>query len=189
MNGTPYSPMGWIYYLSEFNGFAPWDPKRLLTHFPGNFGCYRRETFTKYGLYPSGNFGPEDLVKNWEIIRKGGRLFFDPDIRAAHINPTKFRAYLRTMRRLGFDSSIARRRTGDLPGQFFIKYPVFAFILPFARFGLLFSRLIRRNRIALLTLLLLSPVYLIGLYTWVWGFLKGAIADEKDVWGTDCGRK
>lgn len=183
INGTPHSPMGWLYYLTEFNGYALWDPKREVKHFPGNHGCYRRETFEKYGYYHTGNFTGEDLVMNSEIVRRGGELLFDPSIKVTHLNPTGFHSYLRAQLRLGYGSAMARRRVKDIKGSFLVKYPILALGLPFTRFGIIVFRLLRTNLKALFILLLLSPIFFIGLCTWTIGFLRGAAADEKNLWG------
>lgn len=183
INGTPYSPMGWIYYLTEFNGYAPWDPKRGVKHFPGNHGCYRRETFEKYGFYHTGNFTAEDRVLNTEIINQGGKLLFDPSIKVTHLNPTNLRSYLKAQLRLGYGSAMSRRRMKGMKGQCLVRYPILVLGLPFYRFGVILFRLFRTNLKALFILMMLSPIFFIGLCIWTIGFFKGVAADEKDVWG------
>ncbi len=157
VNGTPYSPVGWIYYLTEFSGYTPWDPKRLVEHFPGNHGCYKKETFEKFGYYHTGNFTAEDRVLNTEIINKGGKLLFDPSIKVTHLNPTNLSSYLNAQRRLGFSSAMARRRVEGIKGQFLVKHPFFILGLPFYRFGVTVIRLLRRNLTVLLICRKITP--------------------------------
>ena len=171
-NGTPESAVGTASYLIEFNEFLPRGIPRYVDMIPHCNICFRREVFTKIGPFIDSPPGAEDLLYNFSLHQRGGRLFFDPDIVVTHLNRTDYPAFLQHQRRLGFGSAVARRM-GLLKGQIFARYHWLAYSLPFVRLLRTVHRLLMYNRPALLRYLQLLPLLVPGHAYWTTGFLAG----------------
>ncbi len=59
------------------------------------FGCYRREVFERIGLYDERLVRNQDYELNRRLRRAGGRIWFDPKIRARYFNQSSFAGLLR----------------------------------------------------------------------------------------------
>ena len=59
------------------------------------FGCYRREVFEKIGLYDERLVRNQDYELNRRLRHAGGRIWFDPKIRARYYNRSSWSGLLR----------------------------------------------------------------------------------------------
>lgn len=171
-NGTPESAVGTASYLIEFNEFLPSGTPGLAEMIPHCNICFRREVFTTIGPFLEVPPGAEDLLYNFFVRQQGGRLLCDPSIVVTHLNRTDFSAFLHHQWVLGFGSAIARR-SANLKGHQFVRYPFLSYSLPFVRLVRTCSRLLRYNRPALWQYLQLLPFLLPGYFHWTSGFLAG----------------
>jgi GT2 family glycosyltransferase len=48
------------------------------------FGCYRRETFTRYGVFDEDLVRAQDEEFNFRVSRRGGRILLVPDVVAVY---------------------------------------------------------------------------------------------------------
>jgi len=171
-NGTPTNVIGTASYLIEFNEFLPIGGPRLVTMLPHCNVCFRREVFTTVGPFRAAPPGAEDLVFNFLISQRGGRILFDPAIVVQHLNRTAFLRFLSHQHLLGFGSAVARQ-TVALKGQIFVRHPSLVYSLPFVRLVRTVARLSVSNRPALLRYLSLLPILLPGHAAWTLGFRAG----------------
>lgn len=174
-NGTPESAVGTASYLIEFNEFLPTGTPGFAEMIPHCNICFRREVFTTVGPFLEVPPGAEDLLYNFLVCQRGGRLLCDPNIVVTHINRTDFSSFLQHQWVLGFGSAVARR-LAMLKGQPFVRYPILSYSLPLVRLVRTFSRLLRHNRQALKQYLQLLPMLIPGYLHWTSGFLAGARA-------------
>lgn len=172
-NGTPESAVGAASYLIEFNEFLPMGTPRLTKMIPHCNICFRREVFDTYGAFIEAPPGAEDLLYNFSLRQKGGRLFFDPAISVTHLNRTNFRSFLQHQWMLGFGSAVARR-AAPLQGQIFVHFPLLSYGLPFVRLFRTMSRLLFSHRPIFWRYLQLLPILLPGYMRWASGFRTGA---------------
>lgn len=59
------------------------------------FGCYRRAVFVQIGLYDERLQRNQDYEFNQRLIKAGGKIWFDPSIRAKYFNQKKIKGLLR----------------------------------------------------------------------------------------------
>lgn len=171
-NGTPDSAVGTASYLIEFNEFLPTGTPQPVEMIPHCNICFRREVFTKIGLFIESPPGAEDLLYNFLIRQRGGQIFFDPHIVVTHLNRTGLRTFLRHQRLLGFGSAVARRMA-PLKGQVFVRHAMLAYGLPLLRLVRTTERLFSHNRTVLPQYLRLLPLIIPGYIRWTAGFLAG----------------
>jgi GT2 family glycosyltransferase len=171
-NGTPDNAVGTASYLIEFNEFLPVGAPRCVAMIPHCNICFRREVFSTIGPFVEAPPGAEDLLYNFLIHQRGGRILFDPNIVVTHLNRTDFRTFLQHQRLLGFGSAVARRSVA-LKGQIFVRYPLLAYGLPLLRLVRTTGRLLMHNRPALFRYLQLLPFLVPGYVRWTAGFLAG----------------
>ena len=174
-NGTPESAVGTASYLIEFNEFLPTGTPWFAEMIPHCNICFRREVFTTVGPFLEVPSGAEDLLYNFFVCQRGGRLLYDPNIIVTHLNRTDFSSFLQHQWVLGFGSAMARR-LATLKGQPFVRYPILSYSLPLVRLVRTVSRLLRHNRPALRQYLQLLPFLIPGYFHWTSGFLAGVRA-------------
>ncbi len=175
-NGTPRSLVGSAEHLFAFNEFLPQATEGLVTNIPTCNICYRLSVLTgeRFEGGPLGVSLAEDLVLNWGLVRRGGKLLFDPTIRVVHMNRTGLGVSLRHQYLLGQASCWARKRT-DLPGRLFADLPFLGPVMPLLRMVRIGVRLSRVDRDELLRFLALSPLIFLEASAWAAGFVREAL--------------
>jgi len=176
-NGTPWSLVGSAEHLFAFNEFLPQAPERLATNIPTCNLCYRKSVLTET-LFEGGPEGvnlAEDTVLNWDLVRRGAKLLFDPAIRVVHMNRTHLGKSLHHQHLLGQAACWARKRTADLPGRLFADYPLLVPLMPFLRMARIGVRLSKIDRGQTLRFLALSPLILLEAAVWTAGFMREAL--------------
>lgn len=178
MNGTPRSAVGSAEYLFEFNEYHPLAPLRFVTNIPTCNIAYTRSALLNHRFEggPSGRFyQAEDMVLNWELVRRGAKILFDPQIRVVHLNRTALRSAMRHHYLLGRSSCWARKRT-DLPGQIFARTPALAPTMPILRLARIAWRLFSFSKVDAARFALLLPLLLLLAGAWASGFAREATA-------------
>lgn len=176
-NGTPGSLSGLVGYLAEFKEFMPSAPERLEKGIPTANIMYRRDALERFGCFDEEMQYAEDILLNWKIFSAGERILFDPQIEVAHLNRTGWRSVLFYQVGLGRLSAKARRR-GSMPGRFLLDYPALVALMPFVRTFNAAKWFAKHDRRMLLKFLLVSPLYLLAMTLWSYGFFRGAISKE-----------
>ena len=59
------------------------------------FGCYRKEVFTKYGLYNTKLVRNQDIELNKRIKRGGGKIYLIPDTYCVYYAREKYREIIK----------------------------------------------------------------------------------------------
>ncbi|MFY9574470.1 MAG: glycosyltransferase, partial [Blastocatellia bacterium] len=177
-NGTPNSLSGWTGYLLEFKEFIPAAPMRLEKSVPTANVTYKREVLERHGYFDDDMWLAEDVLFNWKIFKKGGRILFDPSIEVTHLNRTGWRRVLTYQISLGRCSAEARRR-GGLPGDLLLRHPALITLMPFVRLARAAIWLAKIDARTLLMFLLISPMYLVAGCFWSFGFFKGTVAANR----------
>ena len=169
INGYPRMIPAWVNHLIEFNEWTETTPAGYVNNIPSANLIYKKETYEKFNEYYPDFLGSEDTLKNWRMTRKGGRLYFNPEICVVHMNRVDLKKLFWHQYNLGRWSAEARR-TEDLPGNIFARMPRLMFLLPFARWVRAFSRLARKDLPKLGIFLLTTPLYLAAVTAWTVGF-------------------
>jgi GT2 family glycosyltransferase len=176
-NGTPGQISGLVGYLAEFKEFMPSAPKRLEKGIPTANIMYRREALVRHGCFDDEMQYAEDILLNWKIFSAGESILFDPEIEVTHLNRTGWRNVLFYQTGLGRLSAKARRR-GRMPGRVLLDYPILILLMPIVRSLNAARWFARHDRRMLLKFLLISPIYLLAMAFWSYGFFRGAINKE-----------
>ncbi len=198
-NGTPATWSGFLGYVLEFREFIPRSPRRQVYTIPTANICYRRDVLFNYGLFDNVR-ASEDMLLNWRIAHGGGRILFDPSIEVTHLNRTGWRKVITYQAVLGASSGHARFRL-DPPFPVFRKYPALGWLLPYlvqfpslailippVRLARALYWLARYDWPSLARLLVLSPAYLVGAFTWSRAFV-GAVRDDQRRQRRDANRR
>ncbi len=169
INGYPWMIPAWVNHLIEFNEWTETTPAGYVTNIPSANLVYKKETYEQFKEYYPDFLGSEDTLKNWRMIQKGGKIYFNPEICVVHMNRVDLKKLFRHQYNLGRWSAEARR-VEALPGNVFARVPRLAFLLPFARWLRAFSRLARKDIPKLGIFLLTTPLYLAAVTAWAVGF-------------------
>ncbi|MBN1894867.1 glycosyltransferase [bacterium] len=177
INGYPGHYVAWTSHLLEFNEWTPRSKPGYIWNNPSCNLSLKREAFFRHGIEFTDNWPNEDTLFNWELQRRGGRIFFDPDLRVVHLNRMALSKLFKHQFRLGKAVAVERRIT-DLPGRIFLKIPVLCLGLPLLRWAAALLRLLKRDRRTMLILLVVTPLWLCGACAWAFGFMtKGREQD------------
>lgn len=169
-NATVHSPVGTADYFMTFNEFLPNMPDREVTFLPTcNFIC-KKDVFEDIGGFPPDWLAGEDFLFCYEASKKY-KLLFTRSIIISHINRENFKKFLFHHYNFGKHGAMTRKKL-KLPGSAFTKHPLLASFLPIARFLRIFWRIIRWNRPLLPKFILTSPLIVVGVCAWGYGFLK-----------------
>ena len=111
------------------------------------FGCWRRETFDRYGLFDEQLIRNQDDEHNFRIRLGGGRVWQDPRIRFHYMPRQTLRALFRQYMQYGYWKVYILRKHGRpaalrhlVPGAFVATLGTLLLAAPFlasARIGLL----------------------------------------------------
>lgn len=176
-NGNPKNLIGYADFFISFSKFFPGMPKREITTVLGTFNFICK----KSAFDQTGNFHPEwltgeDYLFCMKAIKKF-KLLFDPQLVVYHINRRSLKAFFRHQLNYGKYSAKLRKKL-KVPGSFFAKYPFLAVSLILLRFMMISSRIIRWNRQLLLKYFLVTPLIIIGLIPWWYGFIKQSLGNS-----------
>ena len=167
-NANPQSWVSIADYILTFNESIPASQKRLTTAMPScNLFC-RKETFEELGGFENSILIGEDTLFCYKANQKFP-LLFNPKCLVYHTNRTKVSKFLQHHYLFGRGSAWLRREI-PLPGDIFVKVPIFSFCLPVVRYWRISNRLFhdKKNRV---NFILSSPWIFMGISSWSCGFI------------------
>lgn len=179
-NANPSSIIGWANHFMEHLYSLPSRPREEIKDKLIHNLSYKRETFRRYGLFPTHLQLGEDTVFNRRLMLNREPVIFDPRVCTGHINPTSTLDFLTHQYQHGVDFALACRR-GELS---FFRIPE----APFAKFLALYQPLIRypflrirnsiqvvsRNQRSLLSRFVLCfPFLILGIFSAALGVTSG----------------
>jgi glycosyltransferase involved in cell wall biosynthesis len=185
INGYPGSLATWVSHLIEFSEWTERTSEGYVRNNPSCNLSFKREIFQKLGVFFTDAFPTEDTLFNWTVHEKGGKIFFTPKARVVHMKRVKIRKLLSYQLVMGKAAGEVRR-TSNLPGKIFTKYPVLCLGLPFIRWLRASLRFARNDLKTLFLFWLLTPFYLAATEAWSIGFMtrgKGLAAPRYYVEG------
>ncbi len=94
INGNPDSMVSWMQFIVEYGNQSELGEKGVRRELPGHNSCYRREALMTYE--PRLGWWLEcETVMQWDMTRRGLRLYADPAVRTHHWNCSRFGSTLR----------------------------------------------------------------------------------------------
>jgi len=170
INGYPGTLGSWVSHLLEFSEWTERTPEGYVRNNPTCNLSFKREVFSRYGVYFTDVFSTEDTLFNWTLCERGGRIYFTPEVRTVHMKKVKLRELIRYQVVMG-RAAAAARRISTLPGRIFTQHPMFCWGLPFIRWARAVVRFARNDTKILPLFLLLTPFYLAATEAWTVGFM------------------
>lgn len=175
-NGNPETLASWAGYFLEFSRHFPAGRRRGIAHVPTCNVSYKKHAFDETEGFPADMYPVEDRVFNEDLVARGGRILFDPEIRVRHFHRTTFGDLLGHQLTIGRGSAWMRKRPGRRK-SLLVKSPL---LLPLVLPLLLIGRLAfvakrfptYKPRITLMWLISF-PLYFVGLIFWLAGFAQG----------------
>lgn len=172
-NHNPGSLVGWVSFLTEFNGYAGRQRRRTTRHLPSYCMIIRRTVFDAAGGFPEDAVWLEDMILTARLLEMGARLYIEPAIRVAHHNRTRWSDFLRHQYQLGYAFAQSRFRSA-LPGSAALRKTPFAIpALAGWRACRAYERTFRSHVGMGLLLMLLTPGYIVGMLVWMAGVWAG----------------
>lgn len=162
---------GRIRHLMEFKESLPGVPERETWQIPSACVAFDRAAFDRHGGFPDSR-ASEDWLLNWRMWQAGERMVFDPRMRIRHQTPSGWMSLFRYTRLLGFASGKARV-AGGLPGQWLVRRPWLAFVLPAGRTARALLWCGRYAPREFVFLLVAWPLYFAAASAWAAGFSSG----------------
>ena len=160
-------------HLFEFKESLPGVPARRTWQLPTACFAIARERFLATGGFPDVR-ASEDWLFNWALWSAGEAMRFDPRLHVNHATADGWRDFARYARVLGHASGAARR-AGGLPGQWLVRHPSLAWLLPPGRTARAVVWCARYSRQDLRLLLWSWPAYFILAGIWAREFRRGVL--------------
>ena len=89
INGNPDSAASWTQFIVEYGNHSTVGEKGVRQELPGHNSCYRRDALLFYE--PRLEWWLEcETVMQWDMTRRGLRLYADPAVRTHHWNCSRF---------------------------------------------------------------------------------------------------
>lgn len=175
-NATAGSVIGTADYIITFNEFLPGTPEGEVTFLPTcNFIC-RRDVFEEMGGFPPDWLAGEDFLFCFNASKKH-KLLFTRSVIVSHINRENFMEFLFHHYNFGKHGAMTRN-IHKLPGTVFTQQPLLAPLILFARFMRISWRIIRWNKRLLPQFIFTSPIIIIGVCAWSYGFLTESLSAQ-----------
>jgi glycosyltransferase involved in cell wall biosynthesis len=171
---NPLNIIGWGQYLFEFNEFMPEWPQGLRTNLATYCVGMKKALFDTIGYFHSERFWAEDVLFSVQLNRHNIPIYFKSDLIIRHFNKENLWSILKTQYYLGW-GGIHVRKTYHLPGNFILKFPVL--LIPLGgvyKFFSIFLRLLKHSPKKGILYVLLSPLIVIILISYMSGMWKGS---------------
>jgi len=95
------------------------------------FGCYRKEVFSKYGLYDTRLTRNQDIELNKRIIRGGGKIYLLPELECTYYARETFRALAKNNYSNGLWNILTVKYTNKISSLSIRHFVPLCFILSF----------------------------------------------------------
>ncbi len=178
-NGTPGNIVGTAEYLLEFNEFTPYRREGEARLLPTCNVSLKKEIFQEYGDLENVIKGSDTLFTR-KLIEGGERIYFSSAFTVSHKNRTCLTKFLKNQYDLGIGSAQIRRMK-KMPGSFLTRKPLLIPLVPFVRMMGIGNRLLRQRHSLFWQYLVCSPLILLGLLCYAYGFLNGARRHSKEL--------
>ena len=181
INGNdPHILTSWAGYIAEFREFIPEQPGGFVQHLPTLNLSYKRWVFEKYGFFDHRYYPQEDLVFNYNLVRSGEKILFEPSIVVKHKHNPSFRAFLQHQKRIGRITAIVLRLLpleGSAIARSKLRFFLLAPLLPIVKFLRTLFVFLRKEP----NIVLRHPgaiiIFAIGLMYWFAGFTQGVLTN------------
>ena len=110
--------VSWAGYFCEFREFLPVGPARNVDNLTLGNVAYRRKTFWDIGGFPAGYFPQEDQVFHRRLRQRGLKIRFDPQIIVAHHHRSKWQAFLKHQRHIGWANARVLKKVNFSGAEF-----------------------------------------------------------------------
>lgn len=157
-------------YILTFSELFPTMPSREVSFMATcNFMCMK-EAFKKVGGFDPSLLAGEDTLFCY-LAAQNFSLYFNNSLLISHHNRVRFTKFMNHQYNFGKYASRLRKKV-KLPGNTFAKYPFLALFIPGVRFIRISLRMIRWNYKMVPQFILLTPLILVGIFSWSWGFIR-----------------
>ncbi len=170
-NGTPYHIFGTLDYLLEFSDLITPHVTTGKDHFATCNVSFRRAVVEQYGFFADQVKGSDNLYFR-QMYAKGEVLYWQPQAIVWHRNRTRFKKILHNQYDLGVGSALNRKKYA-IRGKVFTRHPWLIPLIPFVRLLAIGARLLRNSPINFCKFVLLSPLVLVCLFAYTFGFYRG----------------
>lgn len=176
-NGNDKSDLvAWAGYISEFREFLPEQCRREVTHIPTCNISYKKNIFTKFGMFQGEYYPQEDLVYNYNLSKNGEKILLDPAIQICHHHRSILKDFLYHQKKIGEITSRVLKIV-QLEGSFIVRHHFIAiFLIPFipiVKFIRTLSVFLWYQPKAILKRPFVLIVVALGLFFWLFGFIRG----------------
>ncbi|MBA1420208.1 MAG: glycosyltransferase family 2 protein [Epsilonproteobacteria bacterium] len=130
------------------------------------FGCYRRSTFEKYGLFDEKLIRNQDIELNKRIINAGGKIYLIPDVQCTYYARENFKDLAKNQYQNGYWNMLTAYYTKTLSSLNLRHFVPLLFVLSLLfplLFSLLFSKVLWISFVSLLSYLSLVIIISIKL--------------------------
>ncbi|MBI3949416.1 MAG: glycosyltransferase [Acidobacteria bacterium] len=172
---TPWTWAGAILFVIEFSEYLPPSSAREIRWLPSCNLSVKRDALEKHGGFPTHMEASEDMLFSRHLMAQSGSpLWFDPQIKIAHMNCHTLGDLQQRLRKLGYWSGRSRG-SGIIPGGFLLQNSLLIPLLVPYRLAVIFARLVvRSGHKRLFALCLLCwPLMVYGLICWARAFWRG----------------
>lgn len=170
-NGNPFKILSWPPHFLEFSTvLSSSQPSDLRFLASCNFACYKK-IFVSAGGFPEDLFPSEDTLFNESLRVAGKRLVYSSEVKVKHCPDRGLVNSIAHSYRLGQSYRRACLRT-KLPGSALLRFPwpiAFIALVP-GRYVKIAARVVITNPLMALTFVLTSPLLLLHLIAWFFGF-------------------
>jgi len=132
-----------------------------------------KDIFEKYGNFPVIRKGV-DMLFSHNLVEKGEKILFDPEMKVSHDCTTNLPRYLRKQLLHG-EYSMLTRKQAKLPGAFLSNHLLFIPLLPIVRTFIVLKHIIALEIGLIQDFLLCMPIFLMGTLAWSFGFAKSML--------------
>jgi len=164
-------------YFIQLSEFMPRGPARELPYFLGCSNFCDRDLFEAAGGFPEIR-ASEDVLYGADV-RKFERIWFLPEARVQHIFRERWRGFLGNQRLLGRYVAVYRR----LARETWMSKGIAPYVLFPAFFAFKLLRILPRiagsGFANIIGLVLVSPIFTVGLASWCLGFVEGLRAEAE----------
>ena len=165
-----------VMWFIECGSVLPHRRPIILRSGPGANMVLRRSEFLDHGGFREDLLAGEDGDLVARLAASGVAFRLAPSARADHAFPGGARHSLKRLSELG-RAAASLRKTRELPGSSFVRHPLLILALPLVRMSQMAIRLIF-ERGPILHFLALSPLIVVGLSSWSYGFWEEATSSD-----------
>lgn len=175
MNINLLLPVSTIDNHLQFVDFQKYRKSKNISHFPGCNFAITKSLFNKVNGYPEDLKAGEDVLFSQEAIKNcNNKIFFDKKLAVRHKGRNKWKDFLEHNNNFGYYRGYLGLKVSSNSYLSKNNY-LYSVVFGFKRFVYIIVRTLQWNPIGIITLILYSPLFIIGLFAWTNGFHKGSM--------------